>query len=135
MSRPRPSERQERAWRRTVRKYAPAYLFLAPNFLGVLVFIAFPVFFALYMSFQDWNGVTPPRFVGLGNFHDLFADPIVWRALKNTGVYTLLTVPVGVAFSLGVAALLYQRVRGLALFRTPMFIPVFTSALAVAVIW
>jgi multiple sugar transport system permease protein len=122
-------------WRRAFRKYLPAYLFLAPNFLGVLVFIAFPVFFALYMSFQDWNGVTPPRFVGLGNFHELFSDPIVWRTLKNTAVYTLLTVPTGVVFSLGVAVLLHQRVRGLALFRSAMFIPVVTSALAVAVIW
>jgi multiple sugar transport system permease protein len=87
------------------------------------------------MSFQDWNGVTPPRFVGLGNFHDLFTDPIVWRTLKNTAVYTLLTVPTGVVVSLGVAVLLQQRVRGLALFRTAMFIPVVTSALAVAVIW
>jgi multiple sugar transport system permease protein len=122
-------------WRRAFRKYLPAYLFIAPNFLGVLVFIAFPVFFALYMSFQDWNGVTPPRFVGLGNFHEIFTDPIVWRTLKNTAIYTLLTVPTGVVFSLGVAVLLHQRVRGLALFRSAMFIPVVTSALAVAVIW
>ena len=118
-----------------MRKYGPAYLFIAPNFLGVLVFIAFPVFFALYMSFQDWNGVTPPRFIGFGNFGDIFSDTLFWLSLKNTAIYTLLTVPTGVAFSLGVAALLNQRVRGLALFRTAMFIPVVTSALAAAVIW
>ncbi len=134
-SRPRASVRQGGGWRRAVRKYGPAYLFLAPNFLGVLVFIVFPVFFALYMSFQDWNGITPPRFVGWGNFHDIFTDPIFWIALRNTVVYTLLTVPTGIVFSLGVAALLHQRVRGLSLFRTAMFIPVVTSALAVAVIW
>ncbi len=134
-SRPRASVRRKGDWRRAVRKYGPAYLFLAPNFLGVLVFIVFPVFFALYMSFQDWNGATPPRFVGWGNFHDIFTDPIFWQALRNTAVYTLLTVPTGIVFSLGVAALLHQRVRGLSLFRTAMFIPVVTSALAVAVIW
>jgi len=134
-SRPRASVRRRGGWRRAVRKYGPAYLFLAPNFLGVLVFIVFPVFFALYMSFQDWNGVTPPRFVGWGNFHDIFADSLFWITLRNTAVYTVLTVPIGVAFSLGVAALLHQRVRGLALFRTAMFIPVVTSLLAVAVVW
>jgi multiple sugar transport system permease protein len=87
------------------------------------------------MSVQDWNGITPPRFVGLGNFRDIVTDPLFWRTLQNTIVYTLLTVPTGVIFSLAVATLLHQRVRGLALFRTAMFIPVVTSALAVAVIW
>lgn len=122
-------------WRRALRKYGPAYLFIAPNFLGVLVFIVFPVFFALYMSFQDWNGVTPPRFIGLGNFGDVFSDSLFWLSLRNTAIYTVLTVPTGVAFSLGVAALLHQRVRGLSIFRTAMFIPVVTSALAAAVVW
>jgi len=121
--------------RRAFRAYLPAYLFLLPNLLGVLVFIAFPVFFALYMSFQDWNGSNPPRFIGLGNFGDLFASPLFWQALGNTVVYTLLTVPLGVVFSLGVAVLLHQKVRGLAFFRAAMFVPVVTSALAVAVIW
>ena len=134
-SRPRASVRQGGGWRRADRKYGPAYLFLAPNFLGVLIFIVFPVFFALYMSFQDWNGVTSPRFVGWGNFHDIFSDSVFWITLRNTAVYTVLTVPTGVVFSLGVAALLHQRVRGLALFRTAMFIPVVTSLLAVAVVW
>ncbi len=134
-SRSRASVRQGGGWRRAVRKYGPAYLFLAPNFLGVLIFIVFPVFFALYMSFQDWNGVTSSRFVGWGNFHDIFSDSVFWITLRNTAVYTVLTVPTGVVFSLGVAALLHQRVRGLALFRTAMFIPVVTSLLAVAVVW
>ena len=119
------------AWR----KHLPAYLFLLPNFVGVLVFIAFPVFFALYMSLQDWDGVTTPRFVGLGNFHDLIMDPVFWRAVRNTFVYTLITVPGGTALGLGAAVLLYQRVRGLSIFRAAMFVPVVTSALAVAVIW
>jgi multiple sugar transport system permease protein len=117
------------------RTYLPAYLFLLPNFLGVLIFIAFPVFFALYMSFQEWNGANPPHFIGLGNFQDLLADPVFWQSVGNTFVYTLLTVPIGVAFSLGVAVLLNQSVRGLAFFRAAMFVPVVTSALAVAVIW
>lgn len=122
-------------FRRSVRKHAPAYLFLLPNYIGVLVFLVFPVVFALYMSFQKWDGVTAPQFIGLTNLHDIAIDPIFWRALRNTAAYTLLTVPTGIAVSLGVASLLNQRVRGLALFRTAMFIPVVTSALAVAVVW
>lgn len=123
------------ALRRALRRYGPSYLFILPNYLGVLVFLVFPVLFAFYLSFQSWNGLTAPVFVGLQNFAGLLRDGVFWITLRNTAVYTLLTVPTGVVISLGVAALLNQRVRGLTVFRTAMFIPVVTSALAVAVIW
>jgi multiple sugar transport system permease protein len=129
---PIPSNPRRRpAWR----AYLPAYLFLLPNFLGVLVFIAFPVLFALYMSLQDWDGISAPRFVGLGNFHELITDNVFWIAVRNTFVYTLITVPGGTMLGLGAAVLLYQKVRGLSVFRVAMFVPVVTSALGVAVIW
>jgi multiple sugar transport system permease protein len=121
--------------RGSFRRHLPAYLFIAPNFLGVLLFIAFPVVLALYMSFQEWDGVTAPRFVGLGNFRELLTDQIFWIALRNTVVYTLLTVPTGILFSLGVAALLNQRVRGMAAFRAVIFVPTVMSLLAIGVIW
>src|SRR6185437_13131498 len=101
----------------------------------VLVFIAFPVLFALYMSLTNWDGVTTPKFVGLGNFHDLINDQVFWYGVRNTFIYTFITVPGGVALGLAGALLLYQKVRGLAFFRAAMFVPVVTSALAVAVIW
>ncbi|HEY8686835.1 MAG TPA: sugar ABC transporter permease [Chloroflexota bacterium] len=122
-------------WRRSFRKYWPAYLFILPNFVGVTVFLLFPVLFALYMSLQNWDGVTTPQFIGLTNFQNIFADEIFWRALRNTVVYTVLTVPTGIVLSLAVASLLNQRVRGLSFFRAAMFVPVVTSALAVAVVW
>lgn len=122
-------------WRRSFRKYWPAYLFILPNFVGVLVFLLFPVLFALYMSLQNWDGVTAPQFIGLTNFRNIFGDEIFWRALRNTLVYTVLTVPTGIVLSLAVASLLNQRIRGLSFFRAAMFVPVVTSALAVAVVW
>jgi multiple sugar transport system permease protein len=117
------------------RKYLPAYLFLLPNLIGVLVFIAFPVVFALYMSLTNWDGITTPKFLGLGNFHELIDDQVFWLGVRNTFIYTFITVPGGVALGLAAALLLYQKVRGLAFFRAAMFVPVVTSALAIAVIW
>ncbi len=127
----RPSSRRRRSTKYTL----AAYLFITPSFIGVLVFLAFPVFFALYLSLQQWDGVTAPQFVGLTNFVSIFQDPIFWITLRNTLVYTVITVPIGILLSLGVAQLLNQRVIGLSFFRTAMFVPVVTSALAVAVIW
>ena len=121
--------------RHSLRGDLPAYLFILPNFVGVLVFVAFPVIFALFMSLQNWNGFNAPQFIGLGNFQAFLSDPIFWQALGNTAVYTLLTVPVAILFSLGVAVLLGRNVRGVAFFRAAMFIPVVTSALAIGVIW
>ncbi|MFZ0214826.1 MAG: sugar ABC transporter permease [Candidatus Dormiibacterota bacterium] len=120
---------------RRARKHGPSYLFILPNYLGVLLFLAFPVVFALCLSLLQWNGVTAPTWVGLGNFRALLGDVVFWLSLRNTAVYTVLTVPLGIVLSLAVASLLNQRVRGLGIFRTAMFIPVVTSALAVAVIW
>jgi len=131
-----PGSTRPSTWRRRSTKYTvAAYLFITPSFLGVLIFIAFPVFFALYLSLQQWDGITAPQFVGLLNFVNLLKDPIFWISLRNTVVYTVVTVPVGVLLSLGVAQLLNQRVIGMAFFRTAMFVPVVTSGLAIAVIW
>jgi multiple sugar transport system permease protein len=131
-----PQTKRRWFWQEKSTKHAlVAYLFIAPSFLGVLVFIAFPVLFALYMSLHQWDGITMPQFVGLGNFVSIFQDPIFWITLRNTLVYTVVTVVIGTLLSLGVAQLLNQRVIGMKLFRTALFIPVVTSALAVAVIW
>lgn len=131
-----PQAQRGQFWQQKGTKRAlAAYIFITPSFLGVLVFLAFPVLFALYMSTQQWDGITTPQFIGLGNFVSIFQDPIFWVTLRNTLIYTGVTVPVGVLISLGVAQLLNQRVIGLKFFRTAMFIPVVTSALAVAVIW
>ncbi len=126
----------KRIWgERSTKRTVAAYVFITPSFLGVLVFIAFPVLFALYMSLQQWDGITTPQFVGLENFIGLFKDPIFWITFRNTLIYTIVTVPIGALISLGVAQLLNQRVLGLRFFRTAMFIPVVTSGLAIAVIW
>ena len=131
-----PQEKRSLFWqRKSTRRTLAAYMFITPSFLGVLVFLAFPVLFALYMSLQQWDGITAPQFVGLENFVSLFRDPIFWITLRNTLIYTVVTVPLGTLISLGVAQLLNQRVIGMKFFRTAMFIPVVTSVLAIAVIW
>ncbi len=121
---------------RTLRKTWTSYLFILPNFIGVLVFIAFPVVFALYMSFNQWDVLTPPKFVGLQNYIYLFTeDKLFWTGLRNSAYYVLLTVPTSIAIGLGIALSMNQKVRGLAIFRTALYIPVLTSAVAIALVW
>lgn len=121
---------------RTLRREWIGYLFILPNLIGVLVFLAFPVVFALYMSFTDWDVLTEAEFVGLDNYRRLFTeDPLFWTSLWNSTYYVLLTVPSSIIIGLGLAVAMNQAVRGIAFFRAAMYIPVLTSAVAVAFIW
>lgn len=121
---------------RTMRKEWIGYLFILPNLIGVLIFLAFPVVFALYMSFTDWDVLTEANFVGLDNYRTLFTeDPLFWTSLWNSTYYVLLTVPSSIIIGLGLAVAMNQAVRGITFFRAAMYIPVLTSAVAVAFIW
>lgn len=121
---------------KTFRKTWTCYLFILPNLIGVLVFLAFPVIFAFYMSFHEWELLTPPEYIGLKNYRDLFTnDPLFWVSLRNSAYYTVLTVPTTIVLGLGLAVAMNQAIRGIAFFRGAMYIPVLTSSVAVAFIW
>lgn len=121
---------------RSIRKSWTSYLFILPNLIGVLLFIAFPVLYALYMSFTEYDVLTSPKWVGITNYVDLFTnDDLFWIALRNSAYFTVLTVPASIVIGLGLAVAMNQAVRGITLFRAALYIPVLTSAVAVATIW
>ncbi len=121
---------------KTLRKTWTCYLFILPNLIGVLLFLAFPVVFAFYMSFHEWELLTPPEYIGLKNYRDLFTnDPLFWTSLRNSAYYTLLTVPTTIVLGLGLAVAMNQAIRGITFFRGAMYVPVLTSSVAVAFIW
>jgi multiple sugar transport system permease protein len=69
------------------------WAFVAPSSLGLLVFLAGPLIAGLYISFTNWDMLSPPSLVGLSNYVELFQDPFVWLSLKNTLYYSALTIP------------------------------------------
>lgn len=109
---------------------------LLPSLAVVAVFVVFPIFFSLYLSFHKWAILTPEKpFVGLANFQRLFTSAEFWQCLGNTFIYTAGVVPVGAAASLGLALLLDRAVAGSGFFRTAFFLPTITSIIAIAVVW
>jgi multiple sugar transport system permease protein len=114
---------------------AIAYLFILPQVLGFLVFGLLPLVANVVLVFFDWDILTPPRFLGLANFARLINDQIFWRALFNTALYSVQYVVPCLIISLGLALLLNQRIRGMALFRSAYYLPVITSYVIAAVIW
>lgn len=122
-----------RPWRR--RDWA-GRLFIAPNLAAVLVFMLFPLGFSLYMSVHRWDVFTPATFVGMDNFRHLFtSDPLFLIALRNSVIYTVGTVVPTVLISLVVAGVLNRKVRGIAVFRTIVFVPLAISSVVMAVVW
>ncbi len=111
-------------------------LFASPYLVGFTVFMLYPLAASLYFSFCQYSIVRPPVWVGLDNFRELFFnDPLFWRSLYNTLYYTLISVPLGLAFSIGLALLLHQKVRGLAVYRTIFFLPTIVPVVASTVLW
>ena len=122
-----------RPWRR--RSWA-GRLFVAPNLGAVTVFLLFPLGFSLYMSFQRWDVFNPPKFVGLKNFRELFtSDPLFLIAIRNTAIFTLGTVVPTVLISMVVAGVLNQKVKGIGIVRTIVFLPLAISSVVMAVVW
>lgn len=111
-----------------------AYLFLAPQLLGLLGFAIIPLVFALVLSFMEWDGFGDATFIGISNFIGQFKDPVFYKALWNTTLYTIIYIPVGVTLSL-ILALALNRIRGKELYRIFFFMPVVTSSVSVGVIW
>lgn len=114
---------------------ASAFGFLAPSLLHLAVFVFTPIVFSAYLSLHRWDVIVPDKpFVGLDNFREMGSDPYFWNALKNTFLY-ILNVPIGMTVSLGVALMMNNRLKGIAVLRALYFLPSVTSFVAVALVW
>lgn len=111
------------------------FLFISPWIIGFLGLTLIPMGMSLYYSFTDWDVLTPETFVGMKNYVGLFKDPLFYKSLKVTGVYTLITVPINVFLSLLVAMLLNLEGKFVGFFRTLYYLPAVLSSVVVAVLW
>ena len=87
-----------------MRETVTSYLFLAPFLLFFIMFVLYPMFMCVFTSFFDATMGQEDTFIGIANYKELFNDPVFWKALKNTMVIVLVSVPVTCAFSLWVAS-------------------------------
>lgn len=118
------------------KKTIVAYSFILPNLIGFFVFTFVPIIFSLFLSFCEWDSGNPIKFVGLKNFITMFTkDKSFWISLFNTFYYTIVTVPVTMAISLGLAILMNKPLKGRVVFRSVLFFPYVASLVAIAVVW
>ncbi len=116
------------------REALAAYGFLAPNYLLLLVFVLVPLVGAFFVSLQRTDGFGDGTFAGLDNYARLVGDPLFWRALGNTVLFTLLVTPLSMLLGLVAATLLNTALPARPLWRSLLILPMAVSGVATALI-
>lgn len=121
---------------RTHKPFEPL-LYLAPFFLGVIVFTLYPFIRIIAISFmEDYKYIGRSySSIGLGNYAAVFSDAYFISALKNTGKYVLYVVPLSLCLGLIAAVLLNKNIKLRGLFQTCYFLPITTSVTALGLVW
>lgn len=115
-----------------------ALLFLTPTLLFYATFLIYPVANSLWLSFREWNMLTPmlaSRYVGFDNYAHIFTrDPVFLRALANTFVYSVVTVSVSTLLGIVLAVMVAGHRRS-GLWRVVFFIPTAVPPVGIGMIW
>ncbi len=112
------------------------YLFISPALIGFFVFMLYPMLTGIYLSFTEWAGFGPVKWVGLKNWVKLFHDKHFLKAVWNTVYYTLGILVIGVPLALLLALLLNQKfLKGRNFFRAVYYLPVISMMAAVSMLW
>ena len=120
------------------------WLFMTPSLVIFAIFVIIPIFFAIFVSFTNWNGISPPQsadWVGLANYQEVLLGGGIkqfdfFNALKNTTYFALGVVPAQTALSLLLAVVInQQRLRFKQFFRVSYYFPSITSSIAISLLF
>lgn len=121
----------------TLKSSLHAYLYLLPAMIIISTFSIYPIFRSFILAFNtDYNFFTGAVYErGIDNFTYIFNDERFWIAIRNTFTFVIGVVPLTVLISLGIAMLLNNKIKGLAIYRSIYFLPFVTSVVAIASVW
>jgi len=106
-----------------------------PWIVGFIVFTGGPMLFSIVISFCRYDILNPAVFTGLDNYAFMFTqDDLFWKSLGNT-LFMVMGIPLGMAVGLGMAILLTQKVRGVAVWRTLFYLPSIVPMVAASILW
>jgi putative chitobiose transport system permease protein len=111
------------------------YAFLLPCLAFLGVFFVWPAWTAVQLAFYEYDIVSPPEFVGLGNFERIMDSEEFWQAFWNSVQFLALYLPLAVVVPLFVAVLVNAKIRAISVFRLVYYLPVITSMVAIAIAW
>ena len=111
------------------------YLLVSPYIIHLLIFVAFPVFFSIFLTFNKWNIISPMEFIGFGNFIRVFQDGLFFKSIYNTLKFLIVHIPLQIIVALLLAELLNQKILLRPFFRAAFFLPVVVSGVVVSMLW
>ncbi|MCR8632543.1 carbohydrate ABC transporter permease [Paenibacillus radicis (ex Xue et al. 2023)] len=113
------------------------YVFIFPWLFGFLAFSIIPIAASLYLAFTKYDILSPPEWVGLDNFKEMFMeDSRYWISVKATLIFVFTAVPLRLCFALAVAMLLNMKLKFLGFFRATYYLPTLIGgSVAVSVMW
>ncbi len=120
-------------WKKNQKALAP-WLFLSPGIFMFILYVIYPIFQSIGISFYEWDGLGPKTYVGFQNYIDLLDDDSFITSLKNNLIWLvlyLLAIPLGLA----VALFLNQTVTGIRLYKSFFFFPFVISQVVVGLIF
>lgn len=125
-----------RAGKRKIKGEAAwGYAFIAVALLIYALFTAYPVVSAFIISFQEYKPLGS-TFIGWTNYAETFTDSLFWKSIRNTVVYTFLTVPVNLVLSFAVAILIFPLRKWLqTVFKAVYYLPAVASGVTLSVVW
>ncbi|HEY6406785.1 MAG TPA: sugar ABC transporter permease, partial [Ktedonobacteraceae bacterium] len=126
----RPRRRSSKAILRQVQ----AFSFTVPALVLLAVFLLYPIGYVIYLSFQHWNLLGTPQFIGLQNYNTiLFRDSDFLQSVGVTIFFVVLAVPAQVGLGLFLAVMLDSEFRARTFFRSVFFIPLVISFVAAGI--
>lgn len=112
------------------------WLFVAPAMALTFLFFVYPLLNTIWISFHEYNVIRGTmEWVGGANYARMGGDEILWKAIRNTTLYTLVVTPLIFLVAFPLALLVNQRVRGVTFFRAAYFLPGVISYVTASFIW
>ena len=121
--------------RKQIKNLITVGICIAPSLLITLIFIYFAFAFCAFLSLQNWNMLSPMRFIGLGNYITAFTTSEFWNSVRVTFAYVLFAVPICVALGLLIGLLLDWISFARSFFRLMLYLPVIVSMVVAATVW
>ena len=123
---------------RRLKNALPEIAMLVPALALLTVFVLVPFLLSFHYSFTNERLMPrpiPSRWLGLQNYERVLTDPEFWAAVRNTIYFAVIVIPVQLSLSLASAMLLNSRIKGLAIFRSIVILPLLLPITVVATIW
>lgn len=110
--------------------------FIAPAILLFSIFVVYPIFQTIWLSFWKWDRISPGVWVGLDNYKKVLSNPEIYSAFSHSLVFVLFYSLIPIAVGLLITLLLLRvKIRGESFFRAILFLPQIISTVVVAISW